>query len=606
MSRRFLLLALAFAGGLSVADTPYPVAPATARANLAKIQALREGAYWKDAPFAVCAVDPLSGIRRTPDLFPVDGDFAGPVRLMAARGEYEGASFMLFGFEDVPAVELSASDFVAKGGARIPATEAVLKVVKVWYQQGTAWGGFQSDTTRRVATPELLLNDETLVHVDHAKKENYLRCDYGGETAYRWISVLGPHVDGKGLAEPRYGWIHDADTLRPFSVQRHAFKQIVLTVHVPAEARPGLYRAKVVAKVDGAKVVEIPVELKVLPFELPRPATFRDLNRPFLFSAYMSYMDVVSSPKLARNLAAHNLLNPFVPEIRTRAGAEALRDALVGAGLDTNILFRAVAGAGTTTSYPPKETDANYERYVASTARTARTMAILRETFGPGVKSYAFAIDEAPPATVRAERATWQAFQRAGAGVTATTGYHPYLLFCLDMANIPRQATPARKLGADALHAADPDMLVSWYGDPHSGPENPDYTRRLFGWQTWRANYDMTCQYTLFRDNWSEFFCWAESFLRGLMIVYPADHDVIDTLAWEGCREAVDDIRYATLLRRLAERARASGDVDTAYAGRAALAWVAQVDHRRSALDCLRLEMVSRILDLQSRLKADR
>ena len=598
-----LLVTLIAVAATAMADTPYPVAPATAKENLAKIAKQKDGAYWKDAPFAVCAVDPLSGIRRTPDLFPTDGDFTSPVRLVAAKGEYEDGSFLLFGFEDVPAVELAMGDFVAEDGGRIPAAECALKVVKVWYQQGTAWGGFHSDTTRRIPTPELLLNDESLVFVDHEKKENYLRCDYGGETGYRWLSVLGRHVDGKGLAEPKYHWIHDADTLRPFAVQKHAFKQLVLTVHVPKAARPGLYRGAVAARVAGKKVADIPVEVKVLPFELPRPATFRDLGRPFLFSAYMSGMDIVSSPKLAKNLAAHNLLNPFVPEVRTPADAKALQKALVEAGLDTNILLRAVAGAGTTTSYPPKETDRNYDRYVASAKRTARTMEILRETFGPGVKSYAFAMDEAPPDTVRAERATWQAYQKAGASITATTDYHPYLLFCLDMANLPCQATPTRKIGVDELHDANPDMLVSWYADPHSGPENPDYARRLYGWQTWRANYDMTCQYILIRNNWSEFFCWAEAFLRGLMLAYPADHDIIDTLAWEGCREAVDDIRYATLLRQLATKATASGDTDTVYAGRAALSWVAQVDHRRSSLESLRLEMVNRILGLQSRLE---
>ena len=603
--KRLLLPVMGCLAACALADTPYPVAPATAKENLARIEKMKDGAYWKAAPFAVCAVDPLSGIRRTPDLFPVDGDFTGPVRLMAAKGEYEGASFLLFGFEDLPAVELSASDLVAKGGARIPAAESALKVVKVWYQQGTAWGGYQSDTKRRIATPELLLNDETLIEVNHKRKENFLRCDYGGETSYRWISVMGPHVDGLPGSEPKYGWIHDADSLRPFSVQKHAFKQIVLTVHVPKSARPGLYRGAVSARVSGKKVADIPVEVKVLPFELPRPATYRDLNRPFLFSAYMCYMDIVSSPKLAKNMAAHNLLNPFVPEIHTPTDAEALRHALVEAGLDTNVLLRAVAGAGTTTSYPPKETDRNYDRFVASTNRTKQTMDILRETFGPDVKSYAFAMDEAPPETVRAERATWQAYQKAGASITATTDYHPYLLFCLDMANLPCQASPIRKLGVDELHDANPDMLVSWYADPHSGPENPDYTRRLYGWQTWRANYDMTCQYVLFRDNWNDFFVWDEPYLRGLMIAYPADHDIIDTLAWEGCREAVDDIRYATLLRQLAEKARASSDSDTVYVGRAALSWVAQVDHRRSSLESLRLEMIRRILDLQTRLSKE-
>ena len=600
--KRLLLPVMGCLAACVLADTPYPVSPAAAKENLAKIEKMNGDAYWKAAPFAVCAVDPLSGIRRTPDLFPVDGDFTGPVRLMAARGEYEGASFLLFGFEDVPAVELAMGDLVAKGGARIPAAETDIKVVKVWYQQGTAWGGYQADTTRRIATPELMLHDETLVDVDHVKKENFLRCDYGAETAYRWISVLGPHVDGESPSEPRYGWIHDADKLLPFAVQKNAFKQIMLTTHVPQGARPGLYKGSVAAKVGGRKVLDIPVEVKVLPFELPRPATLRDLNRPFLFSAYMGGMDLVSSPKLAKNLAAHNLLNPFVPEVNTRSQAEALRRALTDAGLDTNILLRVINGAGVTTSIPPKETDRNYDRHVANVKKTTQAMEILRETFGPGVRAYSFAMDEAPPATVRAERATWQAYQKVGGSVTATTDYHPYILFCLDMANIPRQPTPTRKVNADLLHDANPDMLVSWYGDPHSGPENPDYTRRLYGWQTWRANYDMSCQYILFRDNWSDFFVWAEAYLRGLMIAYPADHDILDTLAWEGCREAVDDIRYATLLRQLAFKAKESADPETVYAGRSALAWVVQIDYRRSALESLRLEMVNRILDLQSRL----
>jgi hypothetical protein len=86
------------------------------------------------------------------------------------------------------------------------------------------------------------------------------------------------------------------------------------------------------------------------------------------------------------------------------------------------------------------------------------------------------------------------------------------------------------------------------------------------------------------------------------MMAYPQDDGLIDTLAWEGIREAVDDIRYGTLLKQLAERARQSSGIDTVYAGRAAATWIAQVDHERSALDFLRLETINRILDLQSRL----
>ena len=75
---------------------------------------------------------------------------------------------------------------------------------------------------------------------------------------------------------------------------------------------------------------------------------------------------------------------------------------------------------------------------------------------------------------------------------------------------------------------------------------------------------------------------------------------MIDTLAWE-VREALDDIRYATL-RQLSAKAMASESMDTVYLGRAATTWLAQVDYMRSDMDTLRYEMIRRCLDIQTRL----
>lgn len=119
-----------FAAGVAVlagdafADTRYTVAPERAKANRAKVEAFAEKACWKDAPLAACAVEATSGIRRTPDLFPEDGDFTGPVRAVLAKGEYEDASFLLYGFEDVEDVSVAVD---------VPGIEADVTVVKVWY-----------------------------------------------------------------------------------------------------------------------------------------------------------------------------------------------------------------------------------------------------------------------------------------------------------------------------------------------------------------------------------------------------------------------------------------------------------------------------------------
>ena len=110
----FAVGVVALAGG-ALADTRYPVAPERAKANRAKVEAFAEKACWKGAPLAACAVEAMSGIRRTPDLFPEDGDFTGPVRAMLAKGEYEGASFLLYGFEDVDDVSVSVDECMPNG-----------------------------------------------------------------------------------------------------------------------------------------------------------------------------------------------------------------------------------------------------------------------------------------------------------------------------------------------------------------------------------------------------------------------------------------------------------------------------------------------------------
>ena len=604
--KRLMLTAVVCAATCALADTPYPIDKAKAKANRAAVMAFADKAAWKGAPVAVAAVDPMGGWRYLPDEMPNGGDFTGPMRLMAARGEYENGSVVLFAFKDLADVSIVPTD-LAGPGAKIAAAEVDVKVVKTWYQQGTAWyGGFQSDVTRRILTPELMLHDENLVHVDYVRKENYLRCDYGGETAYRWISTTGPDVDHNGCAEPKLSWIRDAEKPVPFALQADCFKQVMFTFHVPAEAKPGLYRADFPILAKGARIASVPVVVRVLAFELPKPMTFRDTNRRFLPSGYVHGLNLVDMPKFAKNLAAHGLdATPGAGQIQTPTRARQAKKAMDENGLDAGVLSCALPGCGVATDYPVKESNKSYRQHLDVKNGVQASMAAIREVFGPDVKAYSYGWDEASPDIVRAERATWQEIHRAGGHTIVSTPYHPYLLFNLDWSNIPRQPRLDSRINAEALHAADPDFVAAWYGDPHSGPENPDYCRRIYGWLTWRNNYDSFCQYILFRDDWTEFFVWKESFLRGLMIAYPAADDVLETLAWEAVREAVDDIRYGTLLKQLAEKARKSADVETVYAGRAASSWIAQVDFERSSLESLRLEMVAKIDDLRNRLEKE-
>lgn len=604
------LIALWVATQIVLSDTDYPIGDATRAANRGKVEALRAQAYWRDSPLAVCSVEAMSTIKRTPDLFPEDADFTGPLRVVAALGEYEPASFLLYAFNDLPAVSLRANDLTHADGTRLDASAIELKVVKVWYQMGTAWHGFHADHLRRVATPELLLNNEKLIKVDHENRENYLLCQYpDGTSSYRWISFTGDAVNYASEGKLRNEWIRDADSIQPIALQADAFKQILATVFIPPETEPGLYHGALTASIDGHDILDIPIEVRVLPFRLPRPATFRNENREFYASCFLYSndsrpwsMNPVYARKLARNLAAHNILNPFLPMPHTRRQARDFFETAAATGLDTNIIFKAVPPANLTTSDPPVESDKNYHKYRALAVLASNTVNRIREQ-APKADIYSFGIDEARPDTVRAERASWKLMHSLGAKVMTTTHIHPYLLFGLDMALPPIQPGAIRKPLVDSMHSANDDMLIGWYADPHSGPENPGYTRRLYGWDTWRNNYDMICQYILFRDDWLEFFVVKESNLRGLMLVYPQHNNIIDTLAWEGVREALDDIRYATLLRQLARQAIDSGSIENAYLGRAAQAWIAQVDTDHADLKGLRLDIIQRCLHLHNRLE---
>ena len=552
------------------------------------------------------AVEAISPKRRLPTAAPEDGVKGGELRVIAAQGEYEAASFVLSSNEDIADATLSLGDFVRVGGAKIPASEADVKIVKCWYQSGTAWHGFHSDMTRRILTPELLLHDETLVKVDDATGDDFVRCDYAdGSRGYYWTTYLP--VDCKyqgGYYGFRNAWVHDAETLQPFALEKNRFKQFWITLHVPENTPEGLYRGTATVNAGGAKT-QIPVVVKVLPFALPEPAVFRDPNRKFYASMYVGEGGVDCGEKTAANLARHNLLNPFLGSPADDAKAKALYDRLEKYGFGTDMLFSHLPGSHYTMSAQPSETDASFDEFNNFLADLSNAVRRVRERYGEKAIPFSYGIDEGNAAKVRAQRAAWKAVQALGGRTIVATKMRDFILFNLDAANIPEVPSPMRREWNDKLHASNPDMLVGWYADPHSGPENPDMARRQYGWMTWRNNYDMVCQYTMFVRGWAEFNRPYENDLRSLSFAYAQDGDLIDTLQWEGFREAIDDIRYGTLLSRLADEARVSKDVDVMYAGRAAKTWLAQVPYQESSLKTLRLEMIGKITNLRVLLKKE-
>ncbi len=142
------------------------------------------------------------------------------------------------------------------------------------------------------------------------------------------------------------------------------------------------------------------------------------------------------------------------------------------------------------------------------------------------------------------------------------------------------------------------DAYFGWYASQHVGSENPAYNRRQYGMGPYRAG--LSCHYN-YAHHLNGYNDTRGSTYKPMNFVYGDGKGVIDTLAWEGFREGMDDIRYATLLQQLARPLLKSEVLHDRYAAKKALKLLADMDTDSFDLNTARMEMIRFILDLQSR-----
>jgi len=609
------LLTVAFLGcivGVALAQGALPADEAALRAALAaKVTAQIEAAEatypLAGAPLTYYTVPAMSSVKRLPDTFPSDGELCGTLRIIAAKNEFEPASFVVFPFADAANAELKASALTGMAGT-IPAGNVDLKIVKCWYQGGTAWYSYFADYTGREMIPELLLNDEKLIRVDTDTKDNYLRVDYPEGTGYRWISNrVAINLPFNADTTP----VADAKTLQPFQLVAGQFKQFWVTVKVPADAAPGIYTGSIAVVSGGATVAAIPVSLRVLPFELPKPMTNYDETREFYTMMYNgpSYQDIFKNSgadkahadrkmlAIYKNMFDHNIRHPRVTDYRANTEDQFIRnlEILRDSGCATNPLFGAIP------SIPPygwmgsvRNTPlAKQDLPGALISRVDAGYEIVRKMFGHS-NVYCFGWDEPSKRLVLAERGPWKYIHDKGLKIYST-GHDSHLTYAgynEDFINGPGEPTRER---AEKWHSIG--CRITSYAAPHTGPENPDFMRRVHGLQLFKANYDGLGNYKVAAYNWNDFLGEKYNFRRFNM-TYPTQNGVVDTLEWEALREGVDDVRYATKLKSLARRAIATETTENIYKGRQALQWLEMTDVKAGDLNTIRVEMVNRILAL--------
>ena len=558
-------------------------------------------------PYTVPAI---SNIKRSLYTFPTDGALAAPLRVVAAQGEFEPASFVLYPLADVARATVAVSELAGPVG-KLPAAAVTVRVVKLWYQGGTAWHSYFADSTGRELVPELLLYDETLVKVDRATRDSYLRVDYppprGPE--YVWISSpVSIEVPFNDHTEP----VADAKALRPVTLTAGEFKQFWVTVAAPAEA-VGVYTGTITVTLDGQTTATVPFAVRVLPFALPDPKTYYDLSRVYYTSIYNTNVLAEYVKKNGGdlekaktrlfneyvNMRDHNVLYPLVRDFHL--GGEKLLETQLElyrkAGLRTDTIFGAVPGIPPydwLTSPEVTQNPLDQQPMPDDLIRRIDVGAELVARLLGHTNVYCFGWDEPGMRILTAERKPWRYLHEKGLHTysTAHDGHLAYGGYNEDFVNyggIPPKET------ADKWHAFG--GRITSYAGPHTGPENPDFARRTHGFELYKSNCDGTNNYILNGSPWNDFVGTEYNF-RSFNLVYPGSETPIDTLEWEGFREGIDDVRYATLLQQAARQAMATGRTDLVYQGRMALQWLALLDAKKCDLNAARREMIAYLLKL--------
>ncbi len=562
--------------------------------------------------FVTYTVPAISSIPRLPHKLPQDGELSNKLQIVAAQGEFEPASFVLVPQGNVAKLQLTATALTGAAG-QIPATAVDIKVVKTWYQAGTAWHSFFSDRTRREMVPELLLNDETLVKVDRTNQENYLRIS----GKYQSISYPEDKADKpfNYLSEP----VADAKTLKPLKLVPGENKQVWVTLKVSETTAPGIYKGKILFDADGRPAGSMSINLRVLPFSLPTPKTYYDIEKDYLVTLYGTGIlelaellkipqDVADKQQMAiyKNLIEHNVVN-----VRSMLSLKGQKDrALLEKELRHELRLMKKAG----TTMKPLLSDGwvwlgskrEGQQPELFKQRIDAVAKILTEEVGHS-DIYLSSWDEAGPTRIKQFRELAEYSASKGMKIWMTTWKDKHFDlagYAIDYSN--HGGWPTREQAA-TWHAIG--SKVASYAGPHSGIENPNVYRLWEGLARYKANYDGSFNYKYFsqihphlmgKENenvWNDF---LGSKYRQFNLVYPTSDGVVDTIAWEGFREGIDDVRYATKLKEVADVAISSGKMEPMFMAKKALMWLELLDVQTADLNAVRMEMIQYILKIEN------
>ena len=571
------------------------------------------------AALSVWWVDPYGDKPYLPDAEPAGGIVTNVLSLAAARGEIETVSFSVKPSRDLKQVDFIPSDLTGPGGAVIPASAADFALVKVWYRADGRWTtSWSGHTGRPTLINDLVLHDDDLIRVvesdDIAQRTILLRLSYPEGPVYVDMRKHG----GSGRFRHELFPVMDAKKFVPFDLKQGRFQQYWFTWKIPTDAQPGLYRGTLAVTEDGKPLGAMPVEVEVYPFALPTARTHYDPSRPFI-SSWMGTPtlagELANSKDLAvseakcrniyRSLAEHNAHQPNGPGV---FGANDTDDLAVRglilmrqAGMRCDLLINGTSmdfGWAAPVEAPfisPEEDPERYARVLDKYRSMLDVQASVLDKYLGHRECYFCGPDECGTYQHRRGYGFFAELHKRGFKAWADYGVPEDISWSVGMNDVP---AAARHTTAWNWHKGSAKAVT--YAGTFTGPSCPDIWRRTKGLRYYYADFDGLHEYVLFYNRWNHWndFKWRGSYTQ-MQIVYPTYDGIIATLAWEGVREALDDIRYLSLLRLRAQAAMKSDDASVRACGREHYIWMDSQDPEAVIdLHAFRREVARRITAL--------
>lgn len=493
-------------------------------------------------PLLVHVVDPHSNRMILPDTSPLPGMRTSDLQVTACRGEFESTSFIIRPLlKDLTNLKINVTDLKGASGS-IPSMNVDITVVKAWFQSGNAWSTIRASQTA-ILVPELLLHDDGLIRVDTKNKMNYIRLSNGPQTRYESISDRSMAETRIVLHSTESFPVRDSATLQPLNIPFHENRQLVITIRIPAQAKSDTYKGKVVLQEGGIEIGTLPLTLTVLPFDLELPSLEYSIYYRGILTEGAGTISAETKNELQltaelQNLWNHGVTNPtsyqpFTDKQLLRRVLE-IRRAI---GMKEQPFYY----LGVATGNPDSEfAIAGYKKAITE-------LRTLGEEYG-FTDVFVYGIDEASPEMIVRQRKAWKAIHESG-GKIFSAGWTPghFELFG-DVIDLFIDGQEPKKSEADKFHRVN--HRVFSYNTPQGGVENPLVYRKNYGLRLWQQNYDGAMTYAYqdgFGSIWNDF---DHPKFRDHNFTYPTLDGVIDTLAWEGFREGVDDMRYITTLEK--------------------------------------------------------